>query len=460
MSTRPNLLFVFPDELRQHAVGCMRQDPVITPELDRFAGESLVLTHCVSSRPVCSPYRAMLLTGKYPHANGVLTNCNSNTVAYDNYLDANVTCLPDVLHEAGYSQGYIGKWHLDPPSEQHEYTEGPREDGIVWDSYTTPERRHGFDFWYSYGCCDRHFSPHYWPTDAAIDERVDIKAWSAEHETDIAVDYIKNTDGRHRDPDKPFALMISHNPPHMPFDQVPERYVEMYGDASNEELLNRPNVRFEGEGGNVAKVHGKNYFAAVTGVDEQFGRLMTCLREEGLDDNTIVIFTSDHGEMMGSHGLYGKSVWYDESLLVPFMIRWPGRIQPGRDDLLLSTPDLMPSLLSMMGFGDRIPDDVQGDDLSGAFLGRDIDRPDAALYLDVHPQNPAEGKRGVRTHRHTFVIDRASGRPDRYILHDNQEDPFQLHNAAEEQPELVRTLTEKLYQRLADTDDPWESKSF
>jgi arylsulfatase A-like enzyme len=147
-------------------------------------------------------------------------------MVYNNYLDASLTCLPDVLHDAGYSQGYIGKWHLDPPSEQHEYTEGPRSDGIVWDSYTTPERRHGFDFWYSYGCCDRHFNPHYWPTDAAINERIDIEEWSVKHETDVAINYIQNADSRHRDPDKPFALVISHNPPHMPFDQVPKQYVD------------------------------------------------------------------------------------------------------------------------------------------------------------------------------------------------------------------------------------------
>ncbi len=456
MSAQPNLLFVFPDELRQHALGCMNQDPVITPHLDCFATESLVLTHCVSNRPVCSPYRAMLLTGKYPHANGVLTNCNSDNMVYNNYLDASVTCLPDVLHDAGYSQGYIGKWHMDPPSDQHEYTEGPRSDGIVWDSYTPPERRHGFDFWYSYGCCDRHFNPHYWPTDAAINERVDIEEWSVKHETDVAINYIQNADGRHRDSDKPFALVISHNPPHMPFDQVPKQYVDRYGDATNEELLNRPNVRFEGEGGGVAKIHGKNYFAAVTGVDEQFGRILQCLREEGLDENTIVVFTSDHGEMMGSHGRYGKSVWYDESLLVPFLIRWPGHIQPGRDDLLLSTPDLMPTLLALMGLDSRIPDDVQGTDLSGAFLGHDINRPASALYLDVHPAHPAEGKRGVRTHRFTFVIERESGRPDRYILHDNQEDPYQLRNVAEEQSDVVRELRGELHQWLVKTGDPWD----
>ena len=111
---RPNILFVFPDQYRLQALGFRGEDPVHTPNLDAFAAESRVLTHAVSTRPVCSPYRAMLLTGQYPHKNGVVVNCNSNTSALGNYLKESTVCLSDVLAEAGYSQGYIGKWHLDP----------------------------------------------------------------------------------------------------------------------------------------------------------------------------------------------------------------------------------------------------------------------------------------------------------------------------------------------------------
>ncbi|MBT5875589.1 MAG: sulfatase [Candidatus Latescibacteria bacterium] len=456
MPTRPNLLFVFPDEMRQHAIGFAGQDPVITPNLDAFATESLALTNTVSNRPVCSPYRAMLLTGMYPHSNGVLTNCNSNTVSHMNYLREDDRCFTDVLCDNEYSQGYIGKWHLDPPSLQHEYTEGPREDGIVWDSFTTPERRHGIDFWYSYGCCDKHFDPHYWRTGATIEERIDPGEWSVKHETDVAIDYIRNPGARNRDPDKPFSLIISHNPPHMPFEQVPRKYVDQYGQASSESLLTRPNVDLDGEhGGDVAREHGKNYFGAITGVDDQFGRLLRCLDEEGLKEDTIVVFTSDHGEMMGSHGRYSKTIWYDESLLVPFIIRWPGHIQAGVDDLLLSTPDLMPTLLTMMGCADDIPNSVEGTDLSGAFLGSEYTRPESALYLNVDPEYPEGGLRGVRTRRYTFVIDRDRGRPDRYVLHDNQSDPYQLENVADERPETVRELVQELNGWLAKTGDPW-----
>ena len=456
MSNQPNLVFVFPDEMRQQALGFMGQDPVVTPNLDRFASESLVVTHAVSSAPVCSPYRAMLFTGRYPHSNGVVANCNSSTVEYGNYLRETDICFSDVLHNAGYYQGYLGKLHLDPPSpENYKYTEVRREDGLVWDAYTPPgPRRHGFDFWYSYGCCDRHLTPHYWTGDCGVDECIDVNEWSVKHETDIALDFLRNRDGGYRDPDQPFSLFISYNPPHMPFDQVPPEYLESYTGLTHEDLLNRPNLRTDGLG-EVAVRHVKNYFAAITGVDEQFGRILTCLKEEGLAENTIVIFTSDHGEMMSSHGLMGKTVWYDESFLVPFIIRWPGKIQPGQDDLFLSAPDIMPSLLTMMGLTDKIPADVEGSNLSTALLGDGGERPASAFYINVTPGWPEGGRRGVRTHRHTFVVIRENDQPEQLLLYDNEQDPYQLTNIGGEDPALVQQLTLELNQWLEKTNDPW-----
>ena len=106
-TTTPNLVFIFPDQFRSQALGFMQQDPVITPNLDRFASESLVLTHAVSNYPVCSPYRAMLLSGKYPFSNGVIGNCYSGTIQHGIELKASECCFSDVLHDVGYSQGYI-----------------------------------------------------------------------------------------------------------------------------------------------------------------------------------------------------------------------------------------------------------------------------------------------------------------------------------------------------------------
>ena len=453
---RPNLVFVFPDQFRQQAIGYMNQDPVVTPNLDRFASEGVVFTNAVSNYPVCSPYRAMLFTSKYPNSNGVITNCNSDTAKYNVFLRESDRCLSDVLHDTGYSQGYIGKFHLDTPSEaNYEYTEGRRGDGKVWDAYTPPgPRRHGFDFWHSYGCCDWHLTPHYWEGNTEVSERIDVSEWSVKHETDVAVEYIRNQDGKHREPGKPFSLFVAFNPPHTPFQQVPPEYLEAYAGKSNEDLLNRPNVRLE-EQGAAAGRYAKHYFAAVTGIDEQFGRILDALKEEGIQEDTIVIFSADHGEMMGSHALMHKGVWYDESLLIPFIISWPGKLKPRRDDLLLSVPDIMPSLLSLMGLKDHIPDEVEGTDYSGAILGGSAERPGSALYLVMSPNWPEGGRRGLRTHRYTLVVQRRKGKGEVYILHDNERDPYQMRNAADENPDVVRQLMKELNQWLEKTNDPW-----
>ena len=451
----PNLLFVFPDEMRRQAVGAMDADPVITPNLDRLAAEGLVLTNAVSNFPVCSPYRAMLMTGQYPFSNRVIQNCHSAPFAKTSYLRKEDRCLSDVLHDAGYSLGYIGKWHLERP--QQPYVEPPRDDGYVWDEFPPPERRHGFDFWHAYNCYDMHLTPHYWPTQATRDHRLEVGEWSVKHEADIAIEYLENADGKHRDPDKPFALFIAHNPPHMPFHAVPEQYVEMYRDRTADDLLTRPNVDLSIDEGPTATAMRsvKPYFAAVTGIDDNLGRLLECLKREGLEENTIVVFTSDHGEMMGSHNLMYKNQIYEESLGVPFILRWPGKIAPGRDDLLFSAPDNMPTLLGLMGLGDTIPEAVQGADYSNILRGQAGHRPPSALYLEIDPTHPTLGRRGLRTHQHTFLIDRTADRPPITILHDNDKDPYQLHNLADQSPSLVEELTKELNAWLEKTSDPW-----
>lgn len=442
----PNLLFVFPDEFRRQAVGCMGEDPVLTPNLDRFAREGVVFTSAVSNRPVCSPYRASLLTGRYPFSTGVTTNCYTATTQYDVFLKESERCISDVLNDEGYSCGYIGKWHLETPHEPYLY---PRKSGEAWDEYTPPgPRRHGFDFWHSYGCHDNHMKPHYWTGDAPRDAYVEVDEWSPRHETDTAIEFIRNRG------DKPFALFVSMNPPHMPFEMVPQEYVERYGHKSSIDLLTRPNVNLDTEQGREARRWGKHYFAAVTGVDEQFGRMMACLEEEGLDDNTIVVFTSDHGEMMGSHGKMYKSVWYEESFGVPFLLRWPGHLRPGSEDLILSTPDIMPTLLSLMGLKDRIPSQVEGGDYSRVIQGKGGPRPTSALYLNHNPATPDIGARGLRTDRYTYVIDRTPTGEQRY-LYDNQRDPYQLKNTAGTDPTLEKHLEQQLQLWLNRTQDPF-----
>jgi arylsulfatase A-like enzyme len=457
-STRhPNLLFVFPDQMRGQALGFMGEDPVITPNLDRFATEGVAFTQAVSNYPVCSPYRGMMLTGLYPHSNGVLANCNTNGAEHGYELPADARCWSDVLHDEGYSLGYIGKWHLDSPHKPYVDTSNNSEE-FAWNEWTPPERRHGFDFWYAYGTYDNHDHPEYWTTEAPRSQRVRVDQWSPEHEADMAIRFIRNQGGEYRSPDKPWALVVSMNPPHMPYQRVPERYLEMYGDVTSDELINRDNVNLveNTSGAQLARRQLKNYLAQVSGVDDQFGRILSELKASGLEEDTIVVFTSDHGNCLGSHDQVSKNVHYEESMRVPFVVRWTGTIQPRQDDLLLSTPDIYPTLLELLGLADRVPPDVEGTSRASILLNGEGPRPTSQLYIWIPYGEPSLGRRGVRTHRHTLSVEKAGDGSLSYVLHDNVEDPFQLRNIAGENEALVRELMEtELVPWLERTHDPW-----
>ena len=457
VASRPNLVIVYTDQMRGQAMGFLGQEPVLTPNLDQFSTESLVLTEACANYPVCSPSRAMLMTGKFPHANGVPSNCTSATAVLGCELRESDVCWSDLLDDAGYSLGYIGKWHLDGPYEPfvESYNNGPN---FAWNEWCPPNRRHGFDFWYAYGTFDQHMTPEYWSTDMTRDERVKVEQWGPEHETDQAIRYIQNEDGSYRDSDSPFAMVVSMNPPHTPYGQVPQRYVDMYADVETDDLITRLNVDLEGEsaGARTARSSVRNYFAMITGVDDQFGRIMQTLEDEGLTENTIVLFTADHGNNLGSHNVPTKNVHHDESMIVPFMIRWPDHIASRQDDLLISTPDIYPTLMGLMGLEKEVPATVQGVSHENLFLTGEGDRPESALYMWTRAEDTAAGRRGVRTHRYTLMIEKKEGQPLSYTLHDNDNDPFQLENIAESQPDVVeRLIREELVPWLEKNEDPW-----
>lgn len=429
-STQPNLLFVFGDQWRRQAMGFMNEDPVLTSCIDQFAQQSLVFTNAISSCPVCSPYRASLLTGRYPTSNGVNTN--------DVQLPAAEVTIAEVLKQAGYDTGYIGKWHLDG---------GPRN------GFTPPGRRQGFNFWYANECFHNHFELFYYRDTA---EPITGHGWQPDHETNIVIDYIKT----HRK-DKPFALFLSWGAPHTlegvtrpdPSGNLwhygaPERFEALY---KGKPLPRRPNVP-----DNYAEEDLPGYFGSITSLDENFGRLLACLDEQGLTENTIVVLTSDHGEMMGSHRRMTKAIWYEESIGIPFLIRYPGHVKAGRENLIFSDVDVMPSLLGLMGL--PIPKAVEGTDFSRAMRGELVTKPESALIevFALGRLNASWGWRGIRTPRYTYVV--YVGNEDREeVLYDNVTDPYQMNPkyAQKGKYPLDAALWQELKRWLEKTNDPW-----
>lgn len=472
----PNIIYVFPDQFRNQAMGFWSQDgfrekvnfrgdPVQTPCLNTFARESMVLTAAQSNCPLSSPHRGILLTGMYPNKSGVPLNCNSNRPISSLREDAE--CIGDVFHTAGYDCAYFGKLHVDfptPNDPEHpgEYVEEQRP---VWDAYTPKERRHGFSYWYSYGTFDEHKNPHYWDTEG---KRHDPKEWSPIHEAGKVISYLKN-EGNVRDTKKPFFIMVSMNPPHSPYrslDDCMEEDFNLYKNQPLDSLLVRPNADRKREKASSTPY----YFASVTGVDRAFGQILTALKELGLDKNTVVVFSSDHGETMCSQRTDDpKNSPYAESMNVPFLVRFPDKIRPRVDDLLLSSPDIMPTLLGLCGLSDSIPQEVQGRNFAPLFFDEkaDIVRPTAALYIqNVDGKKDANGlvhsyfssARGIKTARHTLAlyIDRQTKELKQSLLFDDVQDPYQLQNLPlEENKELVKQLCREMGVLLKQIDDPW-----
>lgn len=473
-TARPNIVYVFPDQMRNHAMGFwnssdyreyvnFKADPVHTPNLDQFASQSLVLSSAISNCPISSPHRGMFLTGMYPENSGVPLNCNSDRPT--SFVREETTTISDVFSQAGYDCAYIGKLHVDYPLPNDPENPGHyvEEKNPVWDAYTPPERRHGFNFWYSYGTFDVHKQPHYWDTNG---KKHRINEWSPIHEANVAIDYIKNKNGQ-RNPDNPFFMVVSMNPPHSPYDSLDDCMEEdynLYKDMPSDSLLVRPNVDRSMEKTRCAPF----YFASVTGVDRAFGRILQALKDEGLDENTIVVFTSDHGETMCSQGLQDpKNSPYNEAVNVPFLIRYPNKIEPRVDDILLSSPDIMPTLLALSGLEDDIPQTVEGNSLAGFFTGDKMNgKPAGALYIkNNNGDKNDEGKissyfpssRGVVSNRYTLVytIDR-DNKLKETLLFDNLTDPYQLNNLQiDKNKAVVDELNKGMVILLKQANDPW-----
>ena len=450
---KPNLVFIMADQWRGNALGCIGKEPVKTPNLDLLAREGIHFTNAVSSYPVSSPARGMLMTGMYPHQNKVVGNCNSANTPYGVELQQNARCWSDVLKANGYQTGYIGKWHLDAPRKPYVNTYN-NQGKIAWNEWCPKERRHGFDFWISYGTYDYHLRPMYWNTEAKRDEFYYVEQWGPIYEADQAIEFLN----KHVETNEPFALVISMNPPHTGYELVPDKYKNIYKDLNVESLCKlRPDIPAKGTPmGNYFRDNIRNYYACMTGVDEQIGRIVNELKKLNLFDKTILVFTSDHGICMGAHGQAGKDIFYEEAMQIPLIITWPQRIKPRTDKkTMIALADLYPTLLTVMGLAHHIPEEVQTFNWANVLLeGKeytDVVQP----YYYIQASDQTTGYRGLRTATHTFVVHAEHGVVDNILLFDRTTDPFQMNNRAPQEPQLVKHFKKQLKKWLKKTKDPF-----
>ena len=464
---KPNLLIVFPDQMRAQAQGFMGMDRAETPRIDAFARQAHTFTQAISNYPVCSPFRAILLSGAMPSVSGVWANCASTAERQGPELRAELTCWSDVLAQAGYALGYIGKWHLDAPHAPWIPTYN-NSGKIKWNEWCPPERRHGFTHWYAYGTYDWHLRPMYWTADAPREDFHFVDQWGPEHEADRAIDFLKSAQ-------QPFALVVSMNPPHTGYELVPERYRKRFRGRKAETLAQGDYPPPQTPMGRHFRQSMPDYLAAVAGVDEQFGRILDALAEAHLEEETIVLFCSDHGCCLGAHGLQAKNNPYEEALRIPYMIRWPGHIAPQMDPGLVDAFDLAPTLLGLLG--QPIPAHMIGRNLAPYLLGTEqanLERP--ALYLHqggvegidaipavviaqpktTLPHAQDYGRRGLRDRRYTAVFSCAGPqKPLKATLWDRMADPDERVNLADQAPDLLAAYCAQLRTRLEAVGDPF-----
>ncbi|MCB0063058.1 MAG: sulfatase-like hydrolase/transferase [Caldilineaceae bacterium] len=364
---RPNILFIFSDDQGAWALGCAGNHEIETPNLDRLAATGMRFENFFCASPVCSPARATLLTGRIPSQHGVhdWLAAGNTTSQYEparngeliEYLQGQVG-YTDLLAAAGYQCALSGKWHL---GDAH-------------------HAQKNFTYWATHA---KGGGPYYHAPMIRDGEVYEESAYVTDVITDNALTWLE----QQRNPAQPFYLSVHYTAPHSPWEreQHPADLYDHYhsncaftsvpDNLSAPEWVQYLSIPVENAADRRAKLSG--YYAAVTAMDRNIGRLLDWLEANGLCENTLVIFTSDNGMNMGHHGVYGKGNatfplnMFDESVKVPFLASHPSQIPPGAiNDDLVSQYDFLPTLLDYVGLADSLPDGLPGSSFAGALLGR------------------------------------------------------------------------------------------
>ena len=448
----PNIIMVLCDQLRAFDVGCYGNSVIRTPHIDQLARDGVRFQTSVTNNPVCTPARSILLSGQYNRTcTGSLANDADTPPSSERTRLCDPT-LPEAFHDAGYHTGLVGKWHMHP----HPLTVG-------FDEAFFPRHNH------------RYTGQTY------------LRDWSDEfpvagYTPDIEIGEVARFVSAQRD--QPFFLYYNISQPHMPLCDAPARYREMY-DHNTVPL--RENVWQAGEMAydeNWFKIYCWDflyymqhllhtetlppgfdlrnlialYYGLTTWADDQVGALLRILREQGVAEDTLVVFTSDHGDNLGSHHLFNKDHLIEEGLRIPLIFHWPASITPHTNTAqVASLVDLMPTVLSLAGL--PCPATAQGTDLAPVVRGELETCGENLAFIET-----SAGEIGVRTPRYLYGM-RMDGawqdrRPvriaeERYTLTDLQYDPFELRNCIDDPvyQEIALLLRERL--RHWDSETPW-----
>ena len=456
MTKQPNVVVCMCDQLRASEVGCYGNPVIHTPNIDRLAQEGVRFEHAISNNPVCMPARSCLLSGEYSRTcmgslgNDVERDAQGRAILPEYPVSRRVhlpdPTLPEQLRSIGYETALIGKWHVKPAPLL-----------VGFDHAVFPRVHH-------------RYTGQTFIEDSGEGEVVD--GYSLDYEAERVARYLSTTR------EKPFFLFYNISPPHMPVDDAPERIRRMYSPA---EVPLRPNVFIDGQVAydeNWFKIylwdflyyqehlpHTRRipegfdlrhltalYYGMTTWVDEMVGRLMQGLRVNHLDESTILVFVSDHGDNLGSHHTFNKDTLMEESIRIPLIFHAPGRLSPRLvNTQVAQIVDVMPTLLALCGVAAPTP--VQGRNLLPCLTGEQLTVSDGCAYIET-----SQGQIGVRSPMHLFglQLDSAHQPLTRHgFFYDLRQDPYEVKNlfGTPEQVEIANTLQASL--EVWNQHTPW-----
>jgi arylsulfatase A-like enzyme len=415
-AARPNIVFIMTDDHAAHAISAYGSRINTTPHLDRLAKEGALFTSVFATNSICTPSRATILTGQYSHLNGV---------TMFNRFDSNRMTVARLLQQAGYHTGMIGKWHLgsDPV---------------------------GFDRWEIFPGQGDYVDPVLY---TATSERKYTGRYATDVVTDLALEFLEK-----RPADKPFFLMLHHKAPHRPWtpnaehgaqfstktfpepatmwddykgrtDALHENKQRVANDLTPQDLKQEPPAGLAGDALTRWKYqrYMQDYLATVQSVDDNVGRVIDALDKAGLGRNTIVIYTSDQGFFLGDHGLFDKRFMYEESIRMPFLVRWPAAIKAGtRIDAIGLNVDFAPTFLDAAGAPPSA--EMQGRSLVPVLRGRTPRDWRSSMYYRYYHDPGHHNTRahyGVRTKTHKLIY---FWKKDQWELYDLENDPQEMRN--------------------------------
>jgi arylsulfatase A-like enzyme len=428
---KPHIIYVLTDEHRGQAMSHMGDPNLKTPVMDRLAQEGVSFTNAYANCPICTPSRGTIFSGRHAHAGPV-------QAFFDNYKAASPSTAT-ILRDAGYRTAYFGKWHCGIVRNQMSMKARLTKErgGIV--AHRTPKiHRAGFEDWYAYEIFNDHYDLHYYKTDDP--DPIKAPGYEPDAFTDLVIDYLENYDS-----DKPLFLVLSILAPHFELDP-PEEW-QRFNPGS---LTVRPNFTDTPE----MRVRLAKYYAMVENIDWNLGKLVSVIDSNPKFENTLLCYTSDHGEYMGCHGRFNrKEEPHEESVRIPAIFRWKGRIAPtGKVSGLFSLVDMMPTTLGLVGID--VPQHSQGTDFSPLIRGEKFSGPEEVLLeMTINPRWNLDflDWRGFVTREWKYAFYETGEE----LLFNLGEDPFELNNLAETHHDKRDEMRKRLLDLLDKTREPY-----